>query len=156
MTTTIRPGAKHALLLLLVAVLALLALARPAPASASVRGHSKTYIAWHYALAHRGDPYVWAGAGPGGFDCSGLVMAAYRDAGIQLPHNTVAMLDSGMLVRTSHPTPGVLAFYGSGHVELWDRPGVTYGAEKPGTTVGFHTMSTWWHATAFYRVRGAG
>jgi peptidoglycan DL-endopeptidase CwlO len=127
------------------------------PASAAVsHAHSATWTAWHYAQSRSGDPYVWAAAGPGAFDCSGLVMAAYRDAGIQLPHNTVAMLDSGKLIPTSHPTTGVLAFYGSGHVELFVRPGVTYGAQKPGTAVGYHAYNAFWHPTAYFRVAGAG
>ena len=40
-----------------------------------------------YALAQLGTPYLWGGDGPGGFDCSGLVQAAYAAAGIQLPAN---------------------------------------------------------------------
>ena len=37
-----------------------------------------------------GMPYVWAGASPGGFDCSGLVMWAFAQVGVSLPHNAAA------------------------------------------------------------------
>jgi peptidoglycan DL-endopeptidase CwlO len=118
--------------------------------------HTLTYDAWHWALAQRGKPYEWGQTGPGGFDCSGLVWAAYHAAGITLPRDTYQMLASDMLVPTSDPTPGTLAFYGSGHVELWTGPGMTYGAQQAGTLIGFHTFSGWWHPTEFFRVRGAG
>jgi cell wall-associated NlpC family hydrolase len=39
-----------------------------------------------FVLAQRGKPYVYGAAGPGAFDCSGLVLAAYRGVGIVLPH----------------------------------------------------------------------
>jgi murein DD-endopeptidase len=153
MTTTLPPRAKHALLLLLTAVLALLALVRPTPAHAATTGHTPTYVAWHYALAHHGDWYEWGGTGPSGFDCSGLAYASFKDAGILLPRTTYGMLGSRHLIRTSHPTTGDLAFFGSGHVELYVRPGMTYGAQQSGTRVGYHPYSGWWHPTAFYEVR---
>lgn len=118
--------------------------------------HSATFNAWHFALDQIRKPYVWADAGPGGYDCSGLVMAAYRAAGISLPHNTVAMLDSGKLIPTSHPVTGSLAFYGTGHVEIYVRPGWTFGAQEPGTVVGYHQYNSFWHPTMFFRVAGAG
>jgi cell wall-associated NlpC family hydrolase len=109
-------------------------------------------LAWAFAQA--GKPYVWGGSGPGGFDCSGLVMAAYLHAdGISLPHNTVAMLGSGKLARTYSPQPGDAAFYGTGHVELYVRSGVTWGAHHSGTVIGFtYYAGSSWRPTAFYRV----
>jgi hypothetical protein len=86
-------------------------------------------------------------------------MWAYEQVGIQLPHNTVSMLYSGKLqwIPTSELKPGDLAFFGSGHVELYTGIwGWTYGAQAPGTRVGFHRWNAWWHPTAFYRVIGAG
>jgi cell wall-associated NlpC family hydrolase len=110
--------------------------------------------ALRWAEAQAGHPYVWAGTGPG-FDCSGLVMMAYlRADGVRLPHNTVQMLDSGMLIAVParDRQRGMLAFYGSGHVELVTEHG-TFGALEPGTLVGWHVPNAWWHPTMYFRVR---
>jgi cell wall-associated NlpC family hydrolase len=111
--------------------------------------------AWHYALAQRGKPYIWGGTGPNGFDCSGLVYAAYRAAGIMLPRTTYEMLSSSRLIRISksQAQQGDLAFFGTGHVELFDSGSWTFGAEKSGTVIGFHEMNAYWHPTMYFRVR---
>ncbi|BBX61962.1 endopeptidase [Mycobacterium saskatchewanense] len=64
------------------------------------------------ALTQVGSPYVWGGAAPGGFDCSGLVMWAFQQAGIQLPHSSQALAHGGQPVSLSDLQPGdVLTFY---------------------------------------------
>ena len=108
--------------------------------------------AYHWALTQRGHPYVYGGTGPG-YDCSGLVMMAYRHAGIHLPRTTYEMLGSKLLVRVSHPVKGDLAFYGSGHVELFVKRGYTYGAHDYGSPVSRIHYGWGWVPTAFYRVR---
>ncbi|HVB45750.1 MAG TPA: NlpC/P60 family protein [Streptosporangiaceae bacterium] len=108
--------------------------------------------AYAWALSQSGHWYVWGGTGPG-YDCSGLVMMAYRHAGIRLPRTTTGMLASRLLVRVWHPRMGDLAFYGSWHVELFRRWGYTFGAHDPGTRVGFVHYGWGWRPTAFYRVR---
>ena len=50
------------------------------------------------ALTQIGSPYVWGGAAPGGFDCSGLVMWAFQQAGISLPHSSQALAHGGQPV----------------------------------------------------------
>lgn len=68
-----------------------------------------------YALAQLGTPYLWGGDGPGGFDCSGLVQAAYAAAGIQLPRTAQEQFDAGPLLRDGQQLePGDLAFFGTG------------------------------------------
>lgn len=123
----------------------------PAQASTWV---PRRVIALRWAERQAGKWYCWAGAGPSCFDCSGLVMAAYAHAGISLPHSTYSMLASARLVRVpaADRKRGDLAFYGSGHVELVTAAG-TFGALEPGTRIGWHHPSGWWHPTAFYRVR---
>ncbi|OBJ49765.1 peptidoglycan hydrolase RipC [Mycobacterium sp. 1423905.2] len=64
------------------------------------------------ALTQVGSPYVWGGAAPGGFDCSGLVMWAFQQAGIALPHSSQALAHGGQPVNLSDLQPGdVLTFY---------------------------------------------
>jgi cell wall-associated NlpC family hydrolase len=108
--------------------------------------------AYRWATRQAGHPYVYGGTGPG-FDCSGLVMMAYRHAGIRLPRTTYQMLSSPKLVRVSRPRRGDLAFYGSGHVELFDKWGYTFGAHDYQVPVGLIHYRGWWRPTAFYRVR---
>jgi cell wall-associated NlpC family hydrolase len=63
------------------------------------------------ALARRGDPYVWGAAGPGQFDCSGLVVWAYGQEGIALPHYTGSLWNSGVHVARADLEPGDLVFF---------------------------------------------
>jgi cell wall-associated NlpC family hydrolase len=134
--------------LLIAGVLAPLA---PSPASAAAT--PKRLIALRWAERQAGAWYCFGGTG-GCFDCSGLVMEAYRHAGISIPRTTYGMLASPKLHRiaASQRRRGDLAFYGGGHVELVTARG-TFGAASPGTRVGWHHPSVWWHPTMYFRVR---
>ena len=57
------------------------------------------------ALSYIGTPYVWAGAAPGGFDCSGLVMYAYSKMGVSLPHSSYAQWNVGTAVPRDQRRP---------------------------------------------------
>lgn len=82
--------------------------ALPFPAPGSGEGA----IAVQAALTQVGAPYAWGGAAPGGFDCSGLVMWAFQQAGIGLPHSSQALANGGQPVALSDLQPGdVLTFY---------------------------------------------
>jgi cell wall-associated NlpC family hydrolase len=109
--------------------------------------------AFDWARTQYGKAYEYGGTGPRGYDCSGLVMEAYRHAGINLPRTTGEMLDSRLLVRVSTPEKGDLAFYGPGHVELYAHGSWTFGAHAPGQIVGWIQWGPWWYPTAFYRIR---
>ena len=126
-------------------------------ASAGSRApHEAAYVwAYHHMAGHW---YCWGGTGPSCYDCSGAVMTAYAHEGIRFGRSTTAMLGSGRLIRESERQArrGDLAFYGTGHVEFYVRPGHTFGALNSGTRVGWHTWNAWWHPTMFFRVRGAG
>jgi cell wall-associated NlpC family hydrolase len=111
--------------------------------------------AWRFAMRQRGKPYIWGGTGPVGFDCSGLVYSAYRSAGLTLPRTTYEMLGSWRLVRIpkSRARRGDLAFFGTGHVELYAWGNWTFGAQQTGTRIGFHEMNAFWHPTMYFEVR---
>jgi cell wall-associated NlpC family hydrolase len=108
------------------------------------------------ALSMQGVPYVYGGDTPGGFDCSGLVYWAAQQFGISMPRDTYSMLaqgvSSGLLVQVSEPSYGDLAFFGSGHVEFYVHAGETFGAQSPGTVVGYHPYGGGYAPSAFYRV----
>jgi cell wall-associated NlpC family hydrolase len=75
-------------------------------------GSGEGAIAVQAALTQVGSPYSWGGAAPGGFDCSGLVMWAFQQAGIALPHSSQALAHGGQPVALSDLQPGdVLTFY---------------------------------------------
>src|SRR4051794_29157046 len=59
-----------------------------APTTAIVASTHGSQVAVNTAMAQLGKPYVWAGAGPSSFDCSGLTQFAYKAAGISLPHSS--------------------------------------------------------------------
>jgi cell wall-associated NlpC family hydrolase len=63
------------------------------------------------AFSKEGDPYVWGAAGPSEFDCSGLVMWAYAQVGISLPHYTGSQWNSGVHVARADLEPGDLVFF---------------------------------------------
>jgi cell wall-associated NlpC family hydrolase len=68
-------------------------------------------IAIAYAVAQLGKPYIWGGTGPAGYDCSGLVMMAYRAAGVSLPRTTYQQVYAGTPVYSlSQLQPGDLLF----------------------------------------------
>jgi peptidoglycan DL-endopeptidase CwlO len=84
----------------------------PGPGFAPGPGSGQGAIAVQAALTQVGQPYSWGGAAPGGFDCSGLVMWAFQQAGIALPHSSQALARGGQPVSLSDLQPGdVLTFY---------------------------------------------
>ena len=134
--------------------IALTVLVGPAGPASAASTNVRIAEAAHWAAAQVGKPYVYGGTGPYGYDCSGLVYAAYRKYGFALPRTTYGMLGSWHLYRVYHPMRGDLAFYGSGHVEILTATwGVTFGALHSGTALGYHRWNAYWYPTAFYRVR---
>ena len=82
-------------------------------------------VAVRFALAQIGTPYLWGGEGPGGFDCSGLVQAAYQSAGISLPRVAQQQYDVGPRLQPGQALePGDLVFFGAdtGHVPQTSDP----------------------------------
>lgn len=73
-----------------------------------------------HALDQVGDAYVWGASGPDAYDCSGLILDAYRQVGISLPHNAAAQYNSTMRISRDELQPGDLVFYNSlSHVGMY-------------------------------------
>ncbi|GAA1596424.1 hypothetical protein GCM10009789_57980 [Kribbella sancticallisti] len=64
-----------------------------------------------FALSQLGDMYLWAAAGPDRWDCSGLTMAAWKRAGVSLPHYSVAQYDQTKRISEDELRPGDLIFW---------------------------------------------
>jgi cell wall-associated NlpC family hydrolase len=64
-----------------------------------------------YAEQQLGKPYLWGGTGPDAFDCSGLVMMAYRAAGIDIPRTSQQQWAWGPRIKASQVQPGDLVFF---------------------------------------------
>jgi cell wall-associated NlpC family hydrolase len=99
-------------------------------------------IALDWALAQVGTPYIWGGETPGvGFDCSGLVQAAYKVAGISLPRVAQDQYDGTAKLGLGNPVePGDLIFFGGGpgdvtHVGIYVGNGQMVDAPHTGADV---------------------
>jgi peptidoglycan DL-endopeptidase CwlO len=99
--------------------------------------NARAAAALSYAYAKLGSPYVWGASGPNAFDCSGLVQAAYRSAGISLPRTTYAQINAGRRVSRSELQPGDLVFFYSGisHVGIYVGNGQMIHAPNPSAPV---------------------
>ena len=109
----------------------------PAPPPASGVGASAAGI----AMGQLGVPYVWGGASPGGFDCSGLIMWAFAQVGVSLPHNAAAQYGVGAPVDRASLQPGDLVFFnGLGHVGIYIGGGQYVHAPHTGDVVKVSSM----------------
>ncbi len=93
-----------------------------------------------YARAQLGKPYEYAGVGPDSFDCSGLTMMAWRQAGVSMAHGSQAQYLAFPHVPISALQPGDLVFFGSSgptnhHVGMVVGPGVMIDAPHTGSFV---------------------
>ena len=100
------------------------------------------------AMRYLGVPYVWGGSSPSGFDCSGLVMYAYSQMGISLPHYTGAQWNVGVPVSRGDLQPGDLVFFdGLGHVGLYIGGNQFIHAPHSGDVVKISSISGWYADT---------
>jgi peptidoglycan DL-endopeptidase CwlO len=107
------------------------------PIASNGAGHPQ---AASIALRYLGVRYVYGGASPSGFDCSGLVMYVYAQLGISLPHYTVAQWNATQPV--SSPEPGDLVFFdGLGHVGIYIGNGQMVDAPHTGSVVRIDSIS---------------
>jgi len=110
-------------------------------------------IAISYAVAQLGKPYIWGGIGPVGYDCSGLVMMAYRAAGIDLPRTTFQQVLAGTPVYSlSQLEPGDLLFTAGsdgtatdpGHVGMYIGSGLVIQAAETGEPIMITPLAGYW------------
>jgi cell wall-associated NlpC family hydrolase len=89
------------------------------------------------ALAQVGDPYQWGASGPEAFDCSGLTMYAWAQAGVSLPHSSAGQYAATPRVDQSDLQPGDLLFHGSPihHVGMYIGGGQMVEAPYTGAVV---------------------
>jgi cell wall-associated NlpC family hydrolase len=108
----------------------------PAPV-APVPASGRAQTAVNYAMAQVGDAYVYGAAGPSAWDCSGLTMMAWRQAGVSLPHSSSGQMSYGTPVSSSNLQPGDLVFYYSpvSHVGMYIGHGRIVNAENPSVGV---------------------
>jgi cell wall-associated NlpC family hydrolase len=105
------------------------------PTNVPASGRAAAAVA--YAMAQVGKAYVYGAAGPSAFDCSGLTMMAWAQAGVSLPHSSSAQYSSGPHIAESDLQPGDLVFYYSpiSHVGMYIGNGMIVNAENPSAGV---------------------
>ncbi len=106
------------------------------------------------AMQYLGVPYVWGGASPSGFDCSGLVMYAFARVGVSLPHNAAMQYGYGSPVSQAQLAPGDLVFFnGLGHVGIYIGGGQFIHAPHTGDVVKISSLGESWYASTYYGAR---
>jgi len=127
------------------------AAAAPSPAAAA---------AVRAAATRLGLPYVWGATGPGTFDCSGLTMWSYRQAGVNIPRTSRQQYSGLPRVPVSRLLPGDLVFWADGaspssihHVAMYLGDGLMIQAPKAGDVV---KISAVWSRPMFGAVRAVG
>ncbi|MFD6200355.1 C40 family peptidase [Streptomyces rubiginosohelvolus] len=103
--------------------------------SSNVSGSAASIVA--FAKAQVGDAYVSGGTGPNAWDCSGLVQAAYRTAGIDLPRVSQSQSTAGTQVSLDNLQPGDILYWGGAgsayHVAIYVGGGEFVGAQNSST-----------------------
>ena len=103
------------------------------------------------AMQYLGVPYVWGGASPSGFDCSGFAMYVYSQVGVSLPHNAAMQYSSvGVYVPREQLQPGDLVFFdGLGHMGMYIGGGQFIHAPHTGDVVKISSLYDSWYSSTY-------
>ncbi len=101
-----------------------------------------------FALAQVGKAYVWGAEGPDSYDCSGLTMMAWRQAGVNISHYSGSQYDETQKVSTDALQPGDLLFFYaiSEHVGIYIGNGEFVHAANPGAGVVHASLDDYWRS----------
>ncbi|MFD5325095.1 NlpC/P60 family protein [Streptomyces sp. NPDC127092] len=112
-------------------------------------GPSRAAAAVIAARSAIGRPYVWGATGPSAFDCSGLMVWSYRQAGIALPRTSQAQRNAGRRIPLSQAQPGDLVTYrgDASHVAIYAGNGQVIHAPYPGARVRYDPVNMMSHVT---------
>ena len=106
------------------------------------------------AMQYLGTPYVWGGASPGGFDCSGFTMYVYAQVGVSLPHYTGAQWQMGTPVSRDQLEPGDLVFFdGLGHEGIYIGGDQFIHSPHTGDVVKISSLNDSWYAATYVGAR---
>jgi cell wall-associated NlpC family hydrolase len=125
--------------------------AGPGPVGGTIPGDRYGSVV-SIAMQYHGVKYVWGGASPSGFDCSGFVMYVFAQVGISLPHYTVAQWNypDSVSVPRSELQPGDLVFFaGLGHVGIYVGNGQFIHAPHTGDVVRIDSLSEGWYRSEY-------
>lgn len=116
---------------------------KPAGAPAAAVGSSVGARALALAKGKVGTPYVWGAAGPSAFDCSGLIVWAYKQLGVSLPHSSATLSTMGTPVAKAALQPGDLVFFYSpvSHMGIYAGNGMVLNATQSGEPVQFSKLA---------------
>jgi cell wall-associated NlpC family hydrolase len=120
----------------------------PPPPPASLPTGTQAEKAVAFAYAQLGKPYQWGATGPGSYDCSGLVMAAWAAAGVNIPRDTYSQWAALPHIPLSQLEPGDLLYFdGIGHVAMYVGGGYAIDAPETGMDVRKLPISIGWYAS---------
>lgn len=106
------------------------------------------------AMQYLGVPYVWGGASPSGFDCSGFIMYVYSQVGVSLPHNAAAQYGTGTPVSRDQLSAGDLVFFdGLGHNGIYIGGGQFIHSPHTGDVVKISSLLDSWYASTYVGAR---
>ncbi|KOX07918.1 hypothetical protein ADL05_27850 [Nocardiopsis sp. NRRL B-16309] len=123
--------------------------------AAAASGDVQTVL--DFARAQIGKPYVWGGTGPDSYDCSGLVQAAWAQAGVSLPRTTYDQVNAGTPVSRDDLQPGDLLFFYSesapSHVGIYSGNGMMIHGSNPAKPLEEVDLASYWDSVFTGAVR---